>query len=477
MPDSQTSTAEQSDNPTGEASEDRSDLTSGPVRNRLFDLWLPMIGGVLAVKLIGVSDAYFIGQLGEDELAAVSFTFPIVMTLITLAIGLSSGASSVLSRAIGEADDSERRGRIVAGAMGLTALLAVCVSIIGALLIGPVLGLLGAEGRARELATSYMYIWFAGALVMMIPIVINGLLRATGDGRTPALLMSGVAALNIAINPLLIYGVGPVPVLGVQGAATATVLARGVSMFVSLWLLYRRDLLVFRLSALQAGVGRWGEIIRIGVPAAISTSLNPVAVAVATAAVATLGTSAVAGFGVAQKVQSIALVPLLALSSASAPFAGQNSGADKPGRTRAMLRWCGALALGWSIAAAVFFFAAGDWLAAQFTGSEAAAGQAALYLLIVPVSYAGYGVVIALSAALNGLGRSLQALMLAGGRAIGLLAPAAWIGVWLGGFSGFAWSTFTANIAAGLVVLAVFRAHSLTVTQRRGTRYDTAECE
>ncbi|MEL6955654.1 MAG: MATE family efflux transporter [Pseudomonadota bacterium] len=181
----------------------------------MFDLWLPMIGGVLAVKLIGVSDAYFIGQLGEEELAAVSYTFPVVMTLITLAIGLSSGASSVLSRAIGEEEESAGRGQIVAGALGLTLLLSLAVAVLGAASIRTVLGLLGASGRPLDLATSYMYIWFSGMPVLMVPIVVNGILRATGDGTTPALLMSGIAALNIALNPILIYGIGPIPELGV----------------------------------------------------------------------------------------------------------------------------------------------------------------------------------------------------------------------------------------------------------------------
>ena len=443
----------------------------------MFDLWLPMIGGVLAVKLIGVSDAYFIGQLGEEELAAVSYTFPVVMTLITLAIGLSSGASSVLSRAIGEEEESAGRGQIVAGALGLALLLSLAVAVLGAASIRTVLGLLGASGRPLDLATSYMYIWFSGMPVLMVPIVVNGILRATGDGTTPALLMSGIAALNIALNPILIYGIGPIPELGVQGAATATILARSAALVASVIILLNRDLLVLGFDALKEGASRWAEIIRIGGPAAVSTSLNPVAVSIATAAVATLGTSSVAAFGVAQKVQSIALVPLLALSSASAPLAGQNSGAGETGRTRDMLRWCGIISLIWSAAAAVFFILAGDWLAAQFTDSNAAASQAADYLMIVPLSYAGYGIVISFSAALNGLGRSVQALLLAGGRAMALLAPAAWIGVMLGGFIGFAWATFAANVAAGVIAYIFFRWHSLKVTKNERTDIDRSECE
>ncbi|MEL6752844.1 MAG: MATE family efflux transporter, partial [Pseudomonadota bacterium] len=158
-------------------------------------------------------------------------------------------------------------------------------------------------------------------------------------------------------------------------------------------------------------------------------------------------------------------------------LAGQNSGSGETGRTRDMLRWCGIISLIWSAAAAVFFILAGDWLAAQFTDSNAAASQAADYLMIVPLSYAGYGIVISFSAALNGLGRSVQALLLAGGRAMALLAPAAWIGVMLGGFIGFAWATFAANVAAGVIAYIFFRWHSLKVTKNERTDIDRSECE
>ena len=182
----------------------RDDLTSGSVFSGLRDLWLPMIGGVLAVKAIGLSDAYFIGQLGEEPLAAVSYTFPITMLLISLAIGLSSGASSVLSRRIGASANDDDKKAIVLGTMALSLGLAIIMGVIGALVIGSVFSLMGASGDILADATSYMQIWFAGALFLILPIVANGLLRATGDGISPAVLMSGIAVLNIAINPLLI---------------------------------------------------------------------------------------------------------------------------------------------------------------------------------------------------------------------------------------------------------------------------------
>lgn len=437
-------------------------LSEGSVRERLFSLWLPMIGGILMVKAVGLADAYFVGQLGEEPLAAISFTFPVVMTLVSLAIGLSAGASSVLSRAIGDGAGKKEQQAIVTGSIAVAVSVSVALSVTGYFGIGYVLELMGASGSILEDATSYMRIWLVGAVFLVMPITVNGLLRSTGDGLSPALLMSAIAALNIALNPMFIYGVGPLPELGMQGAAAATVSARAVSTVIALGLIRYKRLLALSLSRMREGLSHWRELARVGLPASLSTSLNPIALSIATAAVATLGSAEVAAFGVATKLQSFAVVPLLALSAASAPLVGQNSSAGERGRSRRALLWCAVISLVWSIVVAVLILATGDCWIDYFGKSQSIRGHVLTYLAIVPISFVGYGITIALSAAMNGLGRSLTALMISGGRAIVLLAPAAWIGVTLGGFRGLAIATAVTNLLAGIIGLLVIWRHSLT---------------
>ena len=453
-------------------------LTEGPVRRRLAELWLPMIGGIVAVKAIGLSDAYFVGQLGDEALAAISFTFPVVMTLISLAIGLSAGASSVLSRAIGDGADDEAQRDIVTGAIAMAVGVAIVLAVAGILSIEYVLWLLGARGDALADATAYMRIWFVGAGFLVLPIAVNGMLRATGDGISPALLMTATAVLNIALNPLLIFGIGPAPELGLRGAAFATIGARGASMVAALALIANRRLLTLSLRHLRAGLARWRDVAIIAGPAALSTSLNPIALSIATAAVATIGDDAVAAFGVATKIQSFAIVPLLALSAASPAFVGQNSGAGLVHRSRRGLLLCAAVSLGWSVAIAAVLFGVGEPLAGLFSDDGNIVALVAIYLAIVPVSYAGYGTTIALSAAMNGLGRSFTALAIGGGRAMLLLAPSAWIGVTVGGFRGLAIGFLTANAIAGALALATILAHPLTARPGgRPCETDPSECD
>ncbi len=420
-----------------------------------------MVSGVLAVKAIGVSDAYFVGQLGEDKLAAISYTFPIVMTLISLAIGLSAGASSVLSRMIGSGRSIGEQAELTTGAIGMAVVISVILSIAGFLFIGPILSLLGAEGQIHADAKAFMWIWFGGVIFLVLPVATNGLLRATGDGVSPAILMGSIAVLNIAINPVFIFGLGPVPEFGMQGAAVATISARAVATLGAIYLLARKDLLTRSMSSIRAGLARWGEVARIGLPASLSTSVNPIALSIATAAVSTLGSAEVAAFGLVTKIQSFAVVPLLALSAAAAPFVGQNSGAGEIARSRKSLWFCAQVSLIWAVLLAIAFYFAGGWLVSFFTSSKATQDAAALYLAVVPLSYAGYGLIVSLTAALNGLGRSVSGLFIGAGRALGLLAPGAWAGVMLGGFLGLAIATFAANAVSGLIAVLIVRRHPL----------------
>ncbi|GAB5500073.1 MAG: MATE family efflux transporter [Pseudohongiellaceae bacterium] len=442
-------------------------LTEGPVRDKLFRLWLPMIGGVLAVKAIDISDAYFVGQLGSDSLAAISFTFPVVMTLISLSIGLSSGASSVLSRAIGAGAGQDRQQGIVAGTVGLATLISIVLAIVGFLIIEPLFRLLGAEPELMPDIVGFMRIWFAGSLFLILPIAVTGLIRATGDGATPAILMAFIAVLNIGLNPVFIFGLGPVPALGMEGAAVATVIARALATILACQMLWKRGLLDLSLEPLRRGVRQWREISVIGLPASLSTSLNPVALAIATAAVATLGTDQVAAFGVVTKIEAFAVVPLLALSSASAPFVGQNSGGGNEERSREALLWCCGIAGVWTVfIVVVLALVARPLLLPAFTDSGDVIAFGALYLMIVPWTFAGYGITVALSAGMNGLGRSITALCISGGRAIGLLAPLAWLGVLFGDFIGVAAGVATANVIAGLVSVVVIFRHNLQVREK-----------
>ena len=431
---------------------DSRDLTEGPVRGHLARLGLPMVLGIVGVLSISLADAYFLGRLGTDELAAISYTFPVVLTLQSLGIGLSAGAASVASRAIG-AGRTEEAKRLATDSVVLAVLLIAALTALGLLVVRPLFSLLGAEGAVLDAVAGYMRVWFFGLPFLVVPMVANGLIRANGDSVAPSLIMVLGALINVGLDPLLIYGLGPFPRLEVEGAAWASLLSRAVTFAAALGVLvFRERLLTAALPAARDLLSSWARVMAVGAPAALATSVNPLAITVVTGLLAGFGDQTVAAFGVATRIESLACVPMLALSSAIGPVAGQNWGKGRPGRAAEAMRLSDLFSLGWSALIALGAWLAAPLVAGAFTDDAGVAAEVALYLRVTALSLAGYGVVVTASAAYNATGRALQGLCMTSLRSLVLYVPLAGAGVLLGApvwaFAGIA----AANVASGALV-------------------------
>jgi O-antigen/teichoic acid export membrane protein len=271
-------------------------LTEGPVGPHLVRLTIPMIWGLLAFMTFGLVDTFFVGRLGAPELAAMSFAFPVMMVLISIAIGLGAGTSSVLARAIGEGDQ-ERVKRLTTDSLVLAFLVVAVVSLAGIATIEPLFALLGAGPELRPLVRDYMVIWYLGVVFLVVPMVGMSAIRATGDSRLPGLVMTGSALLNILLDPLLIFGLLGLPRLELEGAALATVISRGFTFVIALWVLHARlGMLSFAWPGLPALARSWRAILHVGLPAAGTNVVIPLTTGAVVALIARFGPDAVAGY-------------------------------------------------------------------------------------------------------------------------------------------------------------------------------------
>lgn len=430
------------------------DLTEGPVAGHLRRILLPMIIGVTAVMSVSVVDTYFVGQLGALQLAAISFCFPVVITVTSIAIGLGAGASSCVARAAGRKDE-DRVHRLVTDALILTTVVIGIVSLAGWFLTDPLFRALGAEDNLIPYIVDYMHTWFAGVIFIAMPIVANGVLRSLGDARAPAAFMVLIAVVNVILDPIFIFGWGPVPAFGVQGAAIVSILANLVGVAAALWLLiFHEKIVAFRPVPIAKLIDSWSEIARIGIPAALSNAINPFGITLATAGFARFGAEAVAGFGVASRIEVFAAIPLLALSASIGPVTGQNGGAGHPERSRRAFQISFAFALFWSLFTAILLAVFAVPVTNLFTDSARTLDVAQLYLWIAPVTVAGYGVVIAASAGFNALGRPLQGMVMTFSRSLIFYAPGVWIGGTLAGIPGAIAGIALANVVSGLATAA-----------------------
>ena len=432
----------------------KSDLTRGPVWKALAWVSAPMSFGILAVLSVGLADAYFLGQLGQAPLAAVGFIYPVTTALTSMSIGLSAGANAVVSQAIGrDRSDSDAPVRLALHSTGLGLCLAVLVALAFWISAPLLFQWMGAEGAALDETRAYVPFWSLSFPFLVLMMVCNAVFRAHGDGATSAAIMVLAALVNIAINPLLIFGWGPVPGLGPEGAALATFIGRSVGAGAAVWYAWYSGLLTVCGKPLKGLLSSIKDVIAVGLPAAGSNAINPAGMALVTAAVATLGEAAVAGFGAATRVQSVALVALFALSAGIGPVVGQNFGADKQDRARLALKqaWMFSVVYGLALAVGVTLFA--DQIAAFFADGNEAQDYAALYLRVVSWSIMGYGILVITNAAMNARSKAAYSLGLSLTRIFVVYVPLAWIGMWAFDYVGILGAAVLANafaIAGGL---------------------------
>ncbi len=199
-------------------------LISAPVGQKLWEMTWPVIFGVATLISFNVVDTFFISLLGTDPLAAVSFTFPVTFTVVSLAIGLGIGTSAVIARKYGSdrPDEAHFDGF---SALSVSALLVAALAVIGYVLMEPIFSLLQAQPRLMPIIREYMSLWFFGCVMLVTPMVGNAVLRAAGDTRTPSLIMASGGLANAIFDPILIFGWGPIPAMGVEGAALASVIS------------------------------------------------------------------------------------------------------------------------------------------------------------------------------------------------------------------------------------------------------------
>jgi putative MATE family efflux protein len=419
---------------------------------------VPMLFGIFTMMLQAFIDMWFIGRVGDRELAALSFAFPVLMVVTSVAIGLGAGTSSVVAIAIG-ADDHRRARRLATDSLILSFGITAVISVVGVLTIAPLFRLLGAPDDMIPLISGYMIILYTGVPFVVVGMVGMSSMRATGDTRLPSMLMVLTSVINIILDPILIFGFGPIPAMGLNGAAMAALLARAAIFVGTVYYMKTRlDLLTFNKPDTDELVASWRDILHVGIPAAGTNAIIPIATGVITAMLARYGPETVAGFGVASRVESLTLVMYYALSAVIGPFVGQNISANRADRIFSALRLCTLFCIASGLVIAAALALAANWIPSLFSDSDAVTGVAALFLTIVPISYGTYGMVMVMNAAFNGMGKPMPAVNISVGRMVVIYIPLAFLLDRFFGVTGIFAAYMIANIVTGIAAYAWARA-------------------
>jgi putative MATE family efflux protein len=334
--------------------------------------------------------------------------------------------------------------------------------------IDPVFTLLGADEQTLPLVREYMEVYYFGGFLLVLPMIGNFAMRAAGDARVPAVILTTSAVINIVLDPILIFGWFGLPALELRGAAIATVIANGVTVVASIAILYFREHLIrIRYLTVVNLFDSWSRLMHVGLPAMASNLLSPLTVGVITSFVAAYGPAAVAGFGVASRIEALIMIAIFAVTSSVGPFTGQNFGAGLIDRVRSFAWMSDRFCIVFSLLAAVILAAVADPLVAVFDASLEVRASAVAYLRIVPFSLAGFGVMLTAVAAFNAMGRPLPATALTFIKLFLFYMPCAWIFSGALGLNGIFWANAVAHIVFGIVGFVWFRRALAGVRQQR----------
>jgi len=445
-------------------------LSEGSIQQSLIRMTTPMIIGMFMLFTFSLIDTLFISFLGTKALTAISFTFPVTFTIMSLAIGLGIGASAVVGKYLGRLEyEKAKEASTVSSYISL--LLATILVCICWFFMDNIFRLMGASEMLMPSIREYMVIWLPGSILIVCIMTGNSLLRACGDTKTPSILMAMAGFLNAVLDPVLIFGFGPIPALGIQGAAWATVIAWGIGYFYLIYLLViKRELISRSLPSRPVMLSSGKEMLRIGAPAAGANMMTPLAAGIMTAIAASFGDSTVAAFGVGARLEPIATLIVLAMSSSLPPLISQNFGAGKVDRVAEAYRISIKFILGWQLLVYGGLAFGAEIIATTFSNDPEVIQAIKLFLWILPLSYGLQGIIILTNSSLNAMHRPMSALYLSAMRFFVFYVPLAYFGSQLFGLIGFFAGAFCGNLLMAAISWRAFN-KALSAEEQQQTGY------
>ena len=307
------------------------DYTEGPIGQAVLLLAIPMVLEVILEGVFAVTDVFFVSKLGPDAIATVGLTESLVTLVYTLAMGLGIGATALVARRIGE-KDPEAASSTAVQAIVIGIIMAAIIGATGATFAPKLLMIMGAEEGVIKNAT-YTRVILGGDAVVILLFLINAIFRGAGDAAIAMRVLWLANSLNIILGPLLIFGIGPFPKLGVVGAAVATTVGRGVgALFAMSRLFSEKGRVRVHKRHLRLDPALMWKIIRLSASGTFQVFIGMASWIGLVRIISTFGSSALAGYTIGIRIIIFALMPSWGMSNAAATMVGQALGANKPDR-------------------------------------------------------------------------------------------------------------------------------------------------
>jgi putative MATE family efflux protein len=382
----------------------RIDYTTAPIGRAIAMLAVPMMLEMVMESIFAVADVFWVAHLGADAVATVGLTESMLTLVYGVAMGVSIGAMALVARRVGEREPEAAARAAVQGIL-LAVAVALVVGLIGARSAPQLLALMGASPAVIAQGSMFTRIMLGGNATVMLLFVINAIFRGAGDAAIAMRVLWLGNAINIVLGPLLIFGVGPLPALGVTGAAVATNIGRGIAVaYQLLTLAGGRGRIALSRRQIRLDLRTMASLLRLSGSAAIQVLIGMASYVGLVRIMATFGSAALAGYTIAIRLIIFALLPSWGLSNAAATMVGQNLGARRPDRAEQAVWQAGFYNLLFLGVIGTVFLAFAPQIIALFSGDAAVQRYGIPGLRIVSGGFLFYAYGMVLTQSFNGAG-------------------------------------------------------------------------
>ncbi len=437
---------------------DKNSVLKGSLIKHIIRLSIPSVIGMLSFVIFNFTDTYFLSQLGTDALAAMGFTFPIIMIVGAISSGMSMGAASMVSRAMGEKNQKKMQ-EIATNGILLSLLFVAIISVVGLLTMDPLFKALGAEGNVLVLVKQYMQIWYMFVVVVVMPPVSDSAMRAKGDMIRPLVVMIVCSLFNVILDPIFIFGFAGIPALGIRGAIIATVISRTLGMVATVYFsAVHHRLLSFQAIHIDTIKRVWGNILKIGVPNMLMLLMPQLIRTLLTTLVSNVGgNTAVAAIAVGTKVESLVNVITAGFGLALIPIIGQNFGAGKFERVEETRKLALRFATFYGLGMFAMFIPAAKPLAFIFSDVPEVIDYSVQYLWIMVFGMIGLNIMNWMSQAFTTVGKPRYTMIINVVGTLTVTIPLMYMGYFCIGYIGILLGVMTSQLILGFIAMKLSR--------------------
>ncbi len=380
------------------------DFTTGSIRKAVFMLSIPMILEMLMESIFALVDIIYVSQVSVNAVATVGLTESVLTLVYAIAIGLCMGATAIVSRRAGEKDqEGAKQAAVQVIFLGVS--ISILISVIGILFPKEILGFMGGEADLIEEGYGYTQILLGGNITVMLLFLINAIFRGAGNASIAMWTLILSNGLNIILDPIFIFGFGPIPAFGVEGAAIATTTGRGVAVIAQLFILFRGNSYIkiaFKDLVIRTKVMM--NLINVSLGGIFQFFIGTSSWVILMMIMATFGSDVLAGYTIAIRIMMFTLMPAWGMSNAAATLVGQNLGAQKPERAEQSVWKTGKYAAIFMGAVSIIYLIFARTFLSWFTDSPVVIENGAVCLQIIAAGYLAYAYGMVVIQSFNGSG-------------------------------------------------------------------------